>query len=124
MKHTGVWTRTLLCCLAAAMLLSFAACNPESGEQESTEATIEAMTAHAAIHDPHVRIFDKASKMYPFLKETGKRDSKFGSRMMAYWEEAYAMAETDDQRAHVEKSSIQVYYLCSLEGNTVCVRII
>ncbi|MBR2445530.1 MAG: DUF4838 domain-containing protein [Clostridia bacterium] len=75
-----------------------------------------AMTAHAAIHDPHVGIFDKAGKMYPFMKENGKRDAKFGSNMMAYWDEAYAMAETDEQRAHVEKSSIQVYYLCSLEG--------
>ena len=46
----------------------------------------------------------------------------FGKQMKAYWEEAMEMAVTDEQKAHVEKSSIQAYYLCSLDGKTVAER--
>ena len=38
--------------------------------------------------------------------------------MLALWEEAYELAETEEQKAHVEKSSIQAYYLCHLSGSS------
>lgn len=74
------------------------------------------MTAHAIKCNTHVGIFDKGLKMYPFVNENGKRYLGFGVDMKAYWDEALEMAETEEQRAHVEKSSIQAYYLCSLDG--------
>ncbi len=77
---------------------------------------MEVMAAHGAKNNPHVGIFDKGLKMFPFVNESGKRDTTFGKKMRVYWEEALEMAETDEQRAHVEKSSIQAYYLCSLDG--------
>ena len=65
----------------------------------------------------------KESKMFPFVNESGKRDLNFGKRMKQYWYDALEMAETDEQRAHVEKSSIQAYYLCSLDGKTADVLV-
>ncbi|MBE6698551.1 MAG: DUF4838 domain-containing protein [Ruminococcaceae bacterium] len=79
---------------------------------------MQAMTAHAIARNTHVGIFDKGLKMYPFTKENGKRDLNFGNNMKAYWDEALEMAQTEEQRAHVEKSSIQAYYLCSLDGKS------
>lgn len=79
---------------------------------------MQAMTAHAIARNTHVGIFDKGLKMYPFTKENGKRDLNFGNNMKAYWDEAMEMAQTEEQRAHVEKSSIQAYYLCSLDGKS------
>lgn len=76
------------------------------------------MTAHAIKCNTHVGIFDKGLKMYPFVNENGKRYLGFGRDMKAYWDEALEMAETDEQRAHVEKSSIQACYLCSLDGKS------
>ena len=77
---------------------------------------MQVMTAHGAKYNPHVGIFDKGLKMFPFVDENGKRDTGFGRRMKEYWYEALEMAESEEQRAHVEKSSIQAYYLCSLDG--------
>ncbi|MBQ2807143.1 MAG: DUF4838 domain-containing protein [Clostridia bacterium] len=74
------------------------------------------MTAHAIARNPHVGIFDKGLKMFPFAHSSGSHDLNFGKKMKVYWDEALEMAETDEQRAHVEKSSIQIYYLCSLDG--------
>lgn len=74
------------------------------------------MTAHAKLKNTHVGIFDKGLKMYPFLDESNTRDLNFAKKKKVFWDEALEMAQTDEQRAHVEKSSIQVYYLCSLDG--------
>ena len=74
------------------------------------------MTAHAIARNPHVGIFDKGLKMFPFAHSSGSHDLNFGKKMKVYWDEALEMAETDEQRAHVEKSSIQIYYLCGLDG--------
>ncbi len=74
------------------------------------------MTEHAMQRNSSVGIFDKGLKMYPFIGADNQRDQDFGKGMLAYWEQALEMAETDEQRAHVEKSSIQAYYLCSLDG--------
>ncbi len=74
------------------------------------------MTAHAIKRNSHVGIFDKGLKMYPFIDANGQRDVTFGKQMRAYWEEALEMAVTEEQKAHVEKSSIQAYYLCCLDG--------
>ncbi|MBQ9151038.1 MAG: DUF4838 domain-containing protein [Clostridia bacterium] len=74
------------------------------------------MTAHAIKNNTHIGIFDKGEKMYPAVDEDGKRDIQFSRDMLALWEEAYELAVTDEQKAHVEKSSIQAYYLCHLSG--------
>lgn len=79
---------------------------------------MQAMTAHAIARNTHVGIFDKGLKMYPFTKDNGRRDVNFGTNMKAYWDQAMEMAQTEEQRAHVEKSSIQAYYLCSLDGKS------
>ena len=79
---------------------------------------MQAMTAHAIARNTHVGIFDKGLKMYPFTKDNGKKDVNFGTNMKAYWDQALEMAQTEEQRAHVEKSSIQAYYLCSLDGKS------
>ena len=79
---------------------------------------MQAMTAHAIARNTHVGIFDKGLKMYPFTKDNGRRDVNFGTNMKAYWDQALEMAQTEEQRAHVEKSSIQAYYLCSLDGKS------
>ena len=76
------------------------------------------MTEHGKKHNPHVGIFDKGETMFPYKNDAGKKDSKFSRNMLALWEEALAAAETDEQRAHVEKSMIQAYYYCSLGGGT------
>ncbi len=74
------------------------------------------MTAHAIKKNSHIGIFDKGEKMFPFTNDKGKRDLSFSQDMMALWTEAYELAETDEQKAHVEKSSIQIYYYCHLVG--------
>ena len=80
------------------------------------------MTEHAMKRNASVGIFDKGLKMFPFIGADNQRDVTFGKQMKAYWEEAMEMAVTDEQKAHVEKSSIQAYYLCSLDGKTVAER--
>ena len=80
------------------------------------------MTAHAIKRNTHVGIFDTGRKMYPFVDANGQRDVTFGKQMRAYWEQALELAETEEQKAHVEKSSIQAYYLCCLDGKTTAER--
>ena len=63
-------------------------------------------------------IFDSCEKMYPALNDKGGRDFKFTRNMLALWEEALELAETEEQKAHVERSSIQAYYLCHIYGTT------
>ncbi len=79
---------------------------------------MQQMTAHAIKKNPHVGIFDKGEKMFPFTNDKGKRDTKFARGFLDVWAQAYELAETDLQKAHVEKSSIQIYYYCSLSGGT------
>lgn len=79
---------------------------------------MEQMTAHAIKHNPHVGIFDKGEKMLPFKNDDGKKDTRFARGFLDTWAQAYAEAQTDAQRDHVEKSSIQIYYYCSLSGGT------
>ena len=83
---------------------------------EKIKEYMASMADHAIRHNTHLGIFDKGEKMYPAVDENGKRDIKFSRNMLALWEEAYALAETEEQKAHVEKSSIQAYYLCHLSG--------
>ena len=83
---------------------------------EKIKEYITSMTAFAIKHNTHVGIFDKGEKMYPAVGDDGKRDITFSRDMLALWEEALALTETEEQRAHVEKSSIQAYYLCHLSG--------
>lgn len=71
-----------------------------------------------ALTNPHVGIFDKGEKMIPFVDPTGKQNLRYCSTMKKLWEEAFELAETDEQKAHVEKSSIQIYYYCHLKGRT------
>lgn len=65
----------------------------------------------------HVGIFDKGITMFPFLDAKGRRDVRTSRELLADWQEAMEMAQTPEQKAHVEKSSIQIYYYCSLEGS-------
>ncbi len=74
------------------------------------------MTAHAIKKNPHVGIFDKGEKMFPFTDDKGKRNLTFSKNMMTLWEEALELAQTEEQKAHVEKSSVQIYYYCHLVG--------
>ena len=83
---------------------------------EQIKEYMTSMAAHAMRNNTHLGIFDKGDKMYPAVDENGKRDTKFSRNMLTLWEEAYALAETEEQKAHVEKSSIQAYYLCHLSG--------
>ena len=83
---------------------------------EKIKEYMTSMAAHAIRNNTHLGIFDKGDKMYPAVDENGKRDTKFSRDMLTLWEEAYALAETEEQKAHVEKSSIQAYYLCHLSG--------
>ena len=84
---------------------------------EKIKEYMTTMTAHAIKHNTHVGIFDKGEKMYPAVDDKGKRNTKLSRDMLALWQEAYELAETDQQKAHVEKSSIQAYYLCHLVGS-------
>ena len=83
---------------------------------EKIKTYMTSMAAHTVKHNTHLGIFDKGDKMFPAKDENGKRDLRFSRDMLALWEEAYELAETDWQKAHVEKSSIQAYYLCHLSG--------
>ena len=83
---------------------------------EKIKEYMTSMTAHAIKHNTHVGIFDKGEKMFPAVDDKGKRNIKFSRDMLDLWLEAYELAETDQQKAHVEKSSIQAYYLCHLIG--------
>ena len=76
------------------------------------------MTEHGKKHNPHVGIFDKGEKMFPYKNDSGKKDTKYSRNMLALWEEALAAAQSDQQKAHVEKSMIQAYYYCTLGGGT------
>ena len=83
---------------------------------EKIKEYMTSMAAHTVKHNTHLGIFDKGEKMYPAVDDNGKRDITFSRDMLALWEEALELAETDEQKAHVEKSSIQAYYLCHLSG--------
>ena len=83
---------------------------------EKIKTYMTSMAAHTVKHNTHLGIFDKGDKMFPAKDEKGKRDLQFSRDMLALWEEALELAETDWQKAHVEKSSIQAYYLCHLSG--------
>lgn len=84
---------------------------------EKIKTYMQDMTA-IALTNPHVGIFDKGEKMIPFVDPTGKQNQRYCHTMKALWEEAYELAETDEQKAHVEKSSIQIYYYCHLKGRS------
>lgn len=84
---------------------------------ENIKTYMETMTEMAE-RNPHVGIFDKGETMFPFVDAEGKRDLKTSRKMLQLWEEAYELAETEEQKAHVEKSSIQIYYYCSLKGTS------
>ena len=85
---------------------------------EKIKEYMTTMTAHAIKHNTHVGIFDKGEKMYPAVDDKGKRSTKLSRDMLDLWLEAYELAETEEQKAHVEKSSIQAYYLCHLVGSS------
>ena len=85
---------------------------------EKIKEYMTTMTAHAIKHNTHVGIFDKGEKMYPAVDDKGKRSTKLSRDMLDLWLEAYELAETEQQKAHVEKSSIQAYYLCHLVGSS------
>ena len=85
---------------------------------EKIKEYMTTLTEHGKIHNPHVGIFDKGDKMFPAVDEKGKRNTKLSRDMLDLWLEAYELAETEEQKAHVEKSSIQAYYLCHLSGSS------
>lgn len=77
------------------------------------------MTSFNLKYVDHVTCMDNADFMYPSKdEETGKRDKdfQFSRDMLVLWQEAYELAETEEHKTHVEKSSIQAYYLCHLRG--------
>ena len=85
---------------------------------EKIKEYMTTLTEHGKLHNPHVGIFDKGDKMFPAKDENGKRNTKISRDMLDLWLAAYELAETEEQKAHVEKSSIQAYYLCHLSGST------
>ncbi len=80
---------------------------------ESIREYIDTTTAAAALG--HVGIYDSVRTMLM----TGMDNSEmiaFGEDMLALWEKALETAQTEEQKAHVEKSMIQALYLAHLKG--------
>ena len=66
----------------------------------------------------HAGIYDNMRNM--MLRHMSNDESTTFSRdMLALWQTALEMAETPEQKAHVEKSSIQAYYLAHTKGNAM-----
>ncbi len=64
----------------------------------------------------HAGIYDPTSQLIPFVDDDGKRNIEFTRDLLAQWEEALALCETEEQTAHMEKSMIQIYYYCHTIG--------
>lgn len=74
-------------------------------------------TSEAATFN-HVGIYDQIRIM--MLKHLGKNgEVEFTREMLALWEQALALAETEEHKAHIEKSMIQVYYMCQERGKAM-----
>ena len=77
---------------------------------------IDKITEAASLN--HAGIYDNMRNM--LLKHmTNDESTAFSREMLALWETALEMAETAEQKAHVEKSSIQAYYLAHTKGNAM-----
>lgn len=84
---------------------------------EHIRTYMEEMTKHA-LKNPHVGIFDRAEQMFSLYNDQGKKDKTFSRDMLSLWNDALELAETEKQKAHVERSSLQAYYYCHLVGTT------
>ena len=74
-------------------------------------------TSEAAAQN-HVGIYDSIRSM--MLKHMdGKAGVTFSREMLALWEAALTLAQTEEQRQHIEKSMIQVYYMCQERGDAM-----
>ena len=71
-------------------------------------------TSEAAAQN-HVGIYDNVKDMMQRHMENDEA-VKFGDDMLALWETALADAQTDEHKAHVEKSMIQAYYMAHLRS--------
>jgi hypothetical protein len=71
--------------------------------------------ALADSRNPHVSCFDSPLQIAPYTDTEGNRDKEYSRTLLALWEEAYGLAETEEQKSHVEKSSVQAYFYC-LQG--------
>ena len=85
---------------------------------ENIKTYIDSMTkiALADSNNPHVSCFDAPLEVAPYINLEGKRDKTYNRTLLALWEEAYELAETEEQKAHVEKSSVQAYFYCLFGG--------
>ena len=85
---------------------------------EKIKTYIDTMTAIALADssNPHVSCFDAPLEVAPYMTPEGKRDKNYSRTLLALWEEAYELAETEEQKSHVEKSSIQAYFYCLFGG--------
>ena len=80
---------------------------------EQIRAYIDATTAAAAQN--HVGIYDSIPDM--LMKHMDReQQAPFAEEMLALWEKALEEAQTDEQKAHVEKSMVQAYYMAQLKG--------
>jgi hypothetical protein len=80
---------------------------------EHIRAYIDATTAAAAQN--HVGIYDSIQDM--MMKHMDRdQQAPFAEEMLALWEKALEEAQTDEQKAHVEKSMVQAYYMAQLKG--------
>lgn len=74
-------------------------------------------TTEAAAQN-HVGIYSDIRSM--MLKHmTPDEAVAFTRDMLALWEQALEQAETEEQKAHIEKSMIQVYYMCQERGKAL-----
>ena len=80
---------------------------------ENIRAYIDKTTEAAAQN--HVGIYSDIRGM--MLKHMTNNDAiAFTRDMLALWEQALEQAQTEEQKAHIEKSMIQVYYMCQERG--------
>ena len=80
---------------------------------ENIRAYIDATTEAAAQN--HVGIYDSVVDM--MMKHMDRNDqASFGDEMLALWVKALDEAQTEEHKAHVEKSMIQAYYMAHLKS--------
>ena len=80
---------------------------------EHIRSYIDQTTAAAAQN--HVGIYDSVRTMMMGQMDNNEMVA-FGDDMLDLWDKALAEAETDVQKAHVEKSMIQAYYMAHLKS--------
>lgn len=91
-----------------ALMDDFLACYYGAGWQY-IRTYIDRICAIAATH--HITIYSQPTELIPAINEDGSENPGIYEELCALWDQAYAAAETDAHRAHVEQSRISPDYL-------------